>query len=114
MADTDQNASLAPDSGSQDTGAHENGIQIAVTVNGDESGAAASFSETVWIFGETLPAGHISPIDTGGAHQLGDGGDLALAAMAAAEPPGNLDHALDQLTTATDLFDVPVLDIHSS
>ena len=65
---------------------------------------------TFWIFGETLPAGPISPIDTTGAHQLGDGGDLALAAMVAVEAPGNLDHALDQLTTATDLFDVPVLD----
>jgi len=114
MADTDQNASLAPDSGWQDAGAQENGIQIAVSVNGDESGAPASFSETVWIFGETLPANQISRIDTAAAHQPGDGGDLALAAMVAAEPPGNLDHALDQLTTATDLFDVPVLDFHSS
>ena len=114
MADTDQNASLAPDNGGQESGAQENGVQIAVPVNGDESGASASFSETVWIFGETLPASQISPIDTAGAHQLGDGGDLALAAMVAIEVPGNLDHALDQLTIATDLFDVPVLDFHSS
>ena len=87
MADTDQNASLAPDNGGQDSGAQENGVQIAVPVNGDESGAPASFSETVWIFGETLPASQISPIDTVGAHQLGDGGDLALAAMVAVEAP---------------------------
>jgi hypothetical protein len=114
MADTDQNASLAPDNGGQESGAQENGAQIAVPVNGDESVAPASFSETVWIFGETLPASQISPIDTVGAHQLGGGGDLALAAMVAVEAPCNLDHALDQLTTATDLFDVPVLDFHSS
>ncbi len=114
MADTDQNASLAPDNGGQESGAQENGVQIAVPVNGDEIGASASISETVWIFGETLPASQISPIDTAGAHQLGDGGDLALAAMVAVEVPGNLDHALDQLTIATDLFDVPVLDFHSS
>jgi hypothetical protein len=114
MADTDQNASPALDKGGQDSGAQENSVQIAVPVNGDESGASASFSETVWIFGEALPASQISPIDTTGAHQLGDGGDLALAAMVAVEAPGNLDHALDQLTTATDLFDVPVLDFHSS
>jgi hypothetical protein len=114
MADTGQNASLDPDNGLQDTGPQENGVQIAVSVNGDESGAPASFGETVWIFGETLPASQISPIATVGAHQLGDGGDLALAAMVAVEAPGNLDHALDQLTTATDLFDVPVLDFHSS
>ena len=113
MADTDQNASLAPDNGGQESGAQENGVQIAVSANGD-SGAPVSFSETVWIFGETLPASQISPIDATGAHQLGDGGDLALAAMVAVEAPGNLDHALDQLTTATDLFDVPVLDFHSS
>ena len=113
MADTDQNDSLDSANGWQDTGARENGIQIAVSANGD-SGAPASFSETVWIFGETLPASQISPIDTVGAHQLGDGGDLALAAMVAVEAPSNLDHALDQLTTATDLFDVPVLDFHSS
>ena len=35
--------------------AQENGVQAAVPVNGDESGASASFSETFWIFGETLP-----------------------------------------------------------
>jgi hypothetical protein len=114
MADTDQNALPAPDNGGPDSGAQENGVQAAVPVNGDESGASASFSETFWIFGETLPTSQISPIDATGAHQLGDGGDLALAAMVAVEAPGNLDHALDQLTTATDLFDVPVLDFHGS
>jgi hypothetical protein len=114
MADTDQNVSLGPDATWQGAGAQENGNQIAVSVNGDESGAPASFTEAVWIFGETLPASQISPVDTAGAHQFGDGGDLALAAVVAVEAPGNLDHALDQLTTATDLFDVPVLDFHNS
>lgn len=119
MADTDQNASLPPDNGWQDTGAQENDIQIVVSVNGDESSAPASISESVWIFGDTLSDSQTSPIDTAGAHQLGDGGDLGLgdlglAAMVSVEAPGNLDHALDQLTTATDLFDVPVLDFHSS
>jgi hypothetical protein len=36
--------------------------------------------------------------------------DLLLAATVSSEVPPNLEHALDQLTTATDLFDVPVLD----
>jgi hypothetical protein len=115
MANTDHNASIAPNNGGQDTGAQENGIQIGVSVNGDDSGTPASFSETAWFFeGETVPASHISPMDSAEAHQLGDGANLALAAMVAAEAPANLDHALDQLTTATDLFDVPVFDFHSS
>ena len=113
MADTDQNASLPPDNGWHDTGEQENGIQIVVSVNGDESSAPASISESVWIFGDTLSDSQTSPINTAGAHQLGDAGDLGLAAMVSVEAPGNLDHALDQLTTATDLFDVPVLDFHS-
>jgi len=124
MADTDQNASPAPDSGVQDTGAHDhggqdngvqdNGFQLAASVNGDESGAPASCSEVVWVFGEISPPSHFSPVNAPGTHQLGDGADLVLAATVTSEMPGNLDHALDQLTTATDLFDVPVLDFHSS
>ena len=114
MANTDQNASIPPDNGWQDTGAQENGVQIVVSVNGDESGAPASFSESVWIFGDTLSDNQTSQIDTVGAHQLGGIGDLGLAAVVSVEAPANLDHALDQLTTATDLFDVPVLDFHSS
>ena len=45
-------------------------------------------------------------------HQPLDG-DHFLAVAISTEVPPNLDHALDQLTTATDLFDVPVLDYHT-
>jgi hypothetical protein len=118
MADTDQNISPAPDSGVQDTGARDsgvqdNGLQLAASVNGDESAAHASCSEVVWIFGEISPPTHIPPVDTAGGRQLGDDADHVLAASVTSETPSNLDHALDQLTTTTDLFDVPVFDFHS-
>lgn len=66
-------------------------------------------SEVVWILGDTLPDNA----------QAGDAGDLpadshlVLDASVFSEAPANLDHALHQLTTATDLFDVPVLDFDS-
>ena len=114
MADIDQNPSLAAADTSPDMSAQQNGTEIPVSVSGDESGAPTSFSDTVWIFGEVSQAGQILPIDTLGTHQHGDGSDLSLSAAMAVEAPANLDHALDQLTTATDLFDVPALDFHSS
>jgi len=119
MADTDQNASSAADSGVQDTGARDNGVQdndlqLAASVNGDQSATPASYSEVVWVFGEISPPTHISPVHVAGGHQLGDDADHVLAATVTSETPSNLDHALDQLTTATDLFDVPVFDFHSS
>ena len=94
--------------------AQGNGAHVATSVNGDESGAPASSSEVVCLLGESLPPGHISSVDTAGGHQFGDGADLVLAATVAPEAPANLDHALDQLTTVIDLFDVPVLDFHNS
>jgi hypothetical protein len=119
MADPSQTASLASDNGAQDmsvqdTDAQGNAGQVTTSVNGDESGAPASSSEVVWLLGEISPPDHISSLDTAGVQQFGDGADLVLAATVAPEAPANLDHALDQLTTVTDLFDVPVLDFHNS
>lgn len=119
MADTDQNSSPTPDSGVQDTGARDNGVQdnglqLADFVNGDESAVPALCSEVGWIFGEISLSTHTSSIDTAGGNQLGDDAGHLLAATVASATPSNLDHALDQLTTATDLFDVPVFDFHSS
>jgi hypothetical protein len=118
MADPSQTTSLASDNGAQDmsvqdTDAQGNGAHVAASVNGDESGAPASSSEVVCLLGESSPP-VISSVDTAGAHQFGDGADLVLAATVAPEAPANLDHALDQLTTVIDLFDVPVLDFHNS
>ena len=53
-----------------------------------------------------------TPIDVVETHQPFDG-DHFLAFAISTDVPLNLDHALDQLTTATDLFDVPVLDYHT-
>jgi hypothetical protein len=119
MADTDQNALPAPDSGAQDTGAgdngaQDNGLQLAGSINADQSAAPTSCSDVVWVVSAISPPTDISPVDRAGADQLGDDADHILAATATSETPGNLDHALDQLTTATDLFDVPVFDFHSS
>ncbi|MGO8975395.1 MAG: hypothetical protein ACLQNV_17950 [Steroidobacteraceae bacterium] len=78
-----------------------------------DGNAPVSFSEVVWVFGEILPQCNILPVDTAAIHHVGDS-DHLLAATVSSEAPVNLDHALDQLTTTTDLFDVPVLDFHSS
>ncbi len=69
-------------------------------------------AETVWVLGDSKPAGGELPMDAVEVHQPLDG-DHFLAVAISTEVPPNLDHALDQLTTATDLFDVPVLDYHT-
>jgi hypothetical protein len=105
MADTDQAASTAADSGVDGSGevaAHENG----------GSAAPVSYSEVVWAFGDILSPSNILPVEIA-TIPVGNG-DLLLATTVSSEAPGNLDHALDQLTTTIDLFDVPVLDFHSA
>ena len=68
--------------------------------------------ETVWVLGDSKPAGGELPTDAGEVHEPLEG-DHFLAVTVSTEVPPNLDHALDQLTTATDLFDVPILDYHT-
>jgi hypothetical protein len=94
MADTDQ---VPAPIGHDDTQA---------APSGTEGTTMGHQSEVVWILGDTLPnnAG-----DAAEMHLPGDS-HLVLDASAFSEAPANLDHALHQLTTATDLFDVPVLD----
>lgn len=72
-------------------------------------GDAAPQSDVAWILGDTVADHGPAANDM----QLPADGHLALDAAAFAEAPANLDHALHQLTTATDLFDVPVLDFDS-
>jgi hypothetical protein len=69
-------------------------------------------AKAAWIVGDSKPAGGELPTDAVEVHQPLDG-DHFLAVTISTEVPPNLDHALDQLTTATDLFDVPVLDYHT-
>jgi hypothetical protein len=69
-------------------------------------------AEAAWIFGDSKPAGGELPRDAVEVHQPIDE-DHFLAVTISTEVPPNLDHALDQLTTTTDLFDVPVLDYHT-
>jgi hypothetical protein len=90
------------------TSAAHDDIQVA-PADGAESGAAGTQSEGVWVFGDVLPASSVPP---GGATEMYLPGDsyLLLTNPVFSEAPGNLDHALDQLTTVTDLFDVPVID----
>jgi hypothetical protein len=82
-----------------------------VTPSGAESGALGPQSEVVWILGDTL-SDNVLARDAAELHLPGDS-HLALDASIFSEAPANLDHALHQLTTATDLFDVPVLDFDS-
>ena len=79
--------------------------------SGAEGGSLGPQSEVVWILGDTV-SNHVSAGNAAEMHLPADG-YLALDAAAFSDAPANLDHALHQLTTATDLFDVPVLDFDS-
>jgi hypothetical protein len=68
-------------------------------------------SEAVWIIGDVLQ-GH-APAGDAADMPLPADSHLVLDASVFSEAPANLDHALHQLTTATDLFNVPVLDFDS-
>ena len=76
--------------------------------SGAESTTLGHQSEVVWILGDTLP-NNAQAGDAAEMHLPADS-HLVLDASVFSEAPANLDHALHQLTTATDLFDVPVLD----
>ena len=99
MADTDQ---VSAPIGHDDSQAAPSGA---------ESTALGAQSEVVWILGDTLP-NNAQAGDGTEMHLPGDS-HLVLDASVFSDAPANLDHALHQLTTATDLFDVPVLDFHS-
>ena len=79
--------------------------------SGAESTTLEPQSEVVWILGDTLP-NNAQAEDAAEMHLPGDS-HLVLDASVFSEAPANLDHALHQLTVATDLFDVPVLDFDS-
>jgi hypothetical protein len=95
MADTDQTSVPADHHDAQ------------ATPSGAEGVAFALQSEAVWILGDTL-SDHAQAGDPTDLHLPADS-HLVLDASIS-DAPANLDHALHQLTTATDLFDVPVLD----
>jgi hypothetical protein len=99
MTDTDQVPASAAHDDSQ------------AAPSGAESGNLGLHSEVVWILGDTLPNCALAG-DAAEMHLPGDS-HLVLDSSVFSEAPANLDHALDQLTTATDLFDVPVLDFDS-
>ncbi len=98
MADTDQGPLPLDDTPATPSGA-------------EPAGAEGAASDVVWILGDTV-ADHAAAGNAADLHLPADG-HLALDAAAFADAPANLDHALHQLTTATDLFDVPVLDFDS-
>jgi hypothetical protein len=92
MADTD---AVSVSSGTDDTGDATGAAQI---------GASNVQSEIAWTVGDTLPHDHPTSVDVAEMHEV------------LTESSGSMDLALHQLTTATDLFDVPVIDFdgHSS
>jgi hypothetical protein len=99
MTDTEQ---VSAPTGHDDTQAAPSGAEI--TTLGHQA-------EVVWILGDTLP-NNAQAGDAAEMHLPGDS-HLVLDASVFSEAPANLDHALHQLTTAMDLFDVPVLDFDS-
>jgi hypothetical protein len=79
-------------------------------VNPSES--PALLAETVWVLGDSKVVDSQLATPTVEVHQSLEA-DHFLAATISTDVPPNLDHALDQLTTAIDLFDVPILDYHT-
>jgi hypothetical protein len=98
MADADQ----VPTPGHDDT---------PVPPSGADGDPLGDQSKVVWILGDTV-SHEVPAANTAELHLPADS-HLVLDAAAFSDAPANLDHALHQLTTATDLFDVPVLDFNS-
>ena len=103
MADTD---AVSVSSGTDDTGDATGAAQI---------GASNVQSEIAWTVGDTLPHDHPTSVEVAEMHLPGDS-YLSVTHEVLTESSGSMDFALHQLTTATDLFDVPVIDFdgHSS
>jgi hypothetical protein len=92
--------------------AHEASVQNAPDANGVENAVPAAY-DVVCALDQASSPTDVPPAGPAGIQPLGDA-DHLLAATVSPEAPANLDHALDQLTTGTDLFDLPVFDFHSS
>jgi hypothetical protein len=112
MAGTNQTPASSVDSGDVQS-VDNSDVQDVIHGNGADSVAPASYTEAVWVFGETLPPGDSVQEGSMDAQSLSNG-DTLLATAVSVDTPTNLDHALDQLTTVTDLFDLPVFDFHGS
>jgi hypothetical protein len=78
----------------------------SLTNEGSNSVGSAE-SENAQVAVENLASGAAA---TEMANQLADNDVLAAVTSMTADTSANLEHTLDQLTTATDLFDVPALD----
>jgi hypothetical protein len=104
MADTDQ----VPTPIGHDDTRHDD---TQAAPSGAESTTLGHQAEVAWILGDTLP-NNAQAGDSAEMHLPADS-HLVLDASVFSEAPANLDHALHQLTTATDLFDLPVLDFDS-
>ena len=110
MADTDAvSVSSSTDDTGDATGAAPRPPPVA------SAKASNVQSEIAWTVGDTLPHDHPTSVDVAEMHLPGDS-YLSVTHEVLTESSGSMDFALHQLTTATDLFDVPVIDFdgHSS
>jgi hypothetical protein len=89
-----------------------NGGTTVIQADDASVGALGHQSEAIHALDDIVSSGHMLSGDSSEMHLPGDG-YLVFADPIISEPTGTLDHALHQLTTATDLFDVPVIDFHS-
>jgi hypothetical protein len=96
MADTD---AVSVSSSDDDAGDVTGATQIGASIQ----------SEIAWTVGDTLPQAHVTYVEV--AELPGDS-YLSVTHEGLTESSG-MDFALHQLTTATDLFDVPVIDFDS-
>jgi hypothetical protein len=94
MADADQTI---------DSAGHPDDAQSAPS--GAETSSLVSQGEVVWILGDT-----VSNQESAADAHIPTSIESDLSAAVFPEAPANMDHALHQLTTVTDLFEVPVLD----
>lgn len=87
-----------------------NGPADANPVAADHA-AGTEHVDATWIAAEAPPNGDVVIPHATDADLPGDQYLLATSTVSH-EALGSVDHALHQLTTATDLFDVPVIDFH--
>ena len=117
----DPEPSVGADGSSNDGGSNHEGdfaaSDLAVTVNADEGSQAATDAalhpepDMIPFVGDNAE-GAVGAACAGTGDLLADNDVLAAVTSMHTDAMFNVDHTLDQLTTSSDLFDVPAMDFH--
>ena len=112
----EEEPSLVAGSGGDDGGSHDGGFaasdaptsaDAADASQAAEGAASSPEADLVPFAGDTADA----PV-AGTGDLLADNDLLAAVTSMSSDPIFNVEHTLDQLTTSSDLFDVPAVDFH--